>query len=298
MVPAGFVSAVALVAGVLVAAPAPAAPVPAGPPLGGVQQTFQSKSSTPLSRITTVSAACPAGKVVVGGGGRVVRGALTTAPPVLTQLEPQNVVPTPDGPRNGYTVSGAVPAPEAGWRVEAYALCARPVTGRHLVLNATADPHQTTQKITATCPDGESVIGSGARINGGLGGVGLQVARPDILGGLVRAQAKELPAGAGNWNLVAVAVCAPTPDQFKVVFAGSGESGSEPVKDATASCIDGRRLIGTGGAVTDVAPAGIALTESRPVSTVSASTVAIETEQISDPWDTIVSAAICARAIP
>jgi hypothetical protein len=70
------------------------------------------------------------------------------------------------------------------------------------------------------------------------------------------------------------------------------------VKDATASCIDGRRLIGTGGAVTDVAPAGIALTESRPVSTVSASTVAIETEQISDPWDTIVSAAICARAIP
>ena len=123
---------VLIAAQVFAQAPASAA---AALPLTGLQRSAGSSALNTSNAVQTAVAPCPAGKQVVGGGGRVVDddgNGITTNRLTLTQVEPAYSVPTPAGQREGYFVTAAetVPGIATAWHVEAWALYANPIPGR------------------------------------------------------------------------------------------------------------------------------------------------------------------------
>jgi hypothetical protein len=253
---------------------------------------------TPFSPVSpkVLTAYCPPGKVIVGGGGWARESGSQTHRLTLTRLEPVTGIPTPTGIREGYRVAAATtdPPPNGNWLLEAYALCARPIAGRHIVV-ATADggpgPVQAT---AAVCPAGERVLGSGARIEHRPGDrVGLQVTRASGTGDISRAQAQRAGNSAGPWSLRSFAVCAPEPSGYEVRTFISQERLSEQVKTATAECSGNRYLIGMGGAVTNVAPGTVSLERVDPVGSNAVRVSAAEHVPTSQNWDYIVATAIC-----
>jgi hypothetical protein len=189
--------------------------------------------------------ACPSGKIL--GGGAIVYGSSQVA---LTRLQPY--VPGTD-PENPYGYGYRVTAAETGssvdgnWSITAVAVCANSVEDLHIVSHGTNWSTSSVQAADAVCPDGERALGTGARIvtqrPGGEvdQGLGLQVARVDAMGGLTRAQARELPSGydagsyGSNWRLVAYVVCAPSPFGYQV-RTGSSYLETDSSKTAGAPC--------------------------------------------------------------
>lgn len=81
--------------------------------------TAASASNTSEAK-KTVTASCPTGKQVVGGGAKVVGGDVLVA---VTESAP--TAPNSDGKRTGWTASASEAAASAvAWSVEAYAICA------------------------------------------------------------------------------------------------------------------------------------------------------------------------------
>jgi hypothetical protein len=276
---------------------ATAAPAAAAVPVSGLE-TVRAVTDFNFASTQATVALCPPGKVVIGGGGRAEEAGVPAHKLALTQLEPSATIPVPGGTRHGYRVSAAKTDPTFffGWRVEAYALCAFPVSGLHIETEATTDASQTVQATLARCPSGQRVLGTGARINNHNARVGLQVARPSGPGDIARAQAREIRSGQ-NWNLVAFAVCAPPPSGYQVKFAESPERESEQVKTAVAVCDGSRRTLSAGAAVTNVAPGNIALEEAVPPWAGHPTTAqAVEVIPTSQNWDFMVATAICANA--
>lgn len=305
---AELIGALAVVAGGLVAGqPAAAAPAQvmpqAAPVITGLQRVL-AFSLTDSNSPKSATAKCPLGKVVIGGGGRAFE--LTSTPTgrlTLTQLEPSEIIYGPEGIRQGYRVRAA----ETGsgtffnWRVVAYAMCADAGSVSNIDIkvaatDASSDPVQAT---AAVCPSGQRALGSGARINNQSGHqVGLQVARASGTGDITRAQAHEDADGfLGNWNLVAFAVCADRPPGYEVKYGESRDRLSETVKTASAYCSGGRRLLGSGAAITNVAPGNVSLQKVRPASTEGPTEAeARENVPTSQPWDFIVAQSVCAFA--
>jgi hypothetical protein len=254
-------------------------------------------------------ATCPAGKQVVGGGAWIWGG-----PAALTRLEPFRNSLTG---RYSYLVTAAAvgPAPVSEWTVDAFAFCADPIPGYGIVPRTsnwstgdvlTADP---------VCPDGKRVLGSGARIQWPTGqphvGVGLQVARADERGVLVRTQARRAAAGQGptEWQLTGFAICADPPLGYRVITGRSSEEASEDLKSADADCplmrlmshlpLQRTRLLSVGGAITNVAPGNVALYRLMPLwgpdglSDHRGGAVAVENTPTNADWDFIVVRTIC-----
>jgi hypothetical protein len=288
-----------LVAGQLIVQLTTAAPAAAAAPVRDLlRESAVSASNTFTTKTVTVY--CKEGWVVLGGGGQAVESGVPSSHRLtLTRLEPSDSLPFPGGgTRSGYRVSAAatIPGPSGNWWVEGFAQCALPISGRHIVTEATTGGlSPAAWEKEAACPDGERALGSGARINDNSGRqVGLQVARPSGTGHITRARAHEDADGfAGNWNLVVFAVCAPPPTGYEVVLDRSPEEGSQQAKLAYADCPDGTRVIGAGGAITDVAPGNVSLEEVIPFS-VRVRVGAAENVPTSQNWDFIAAAAICA----
>ena len=98
-------------------------------------------------------------------------------------------------------------------------------------------------------------------------------------------------------SLVAFAVCAPAPAGYEVAFAPSPEKLSETVKTARATCSGTRRLIGAGGAITNVAPGTVSFERVYPVTTNQVEARAVENTPTTPNWNFIVAAKICATAV-
>jgi hypothetical protein len=248
----------------LVVGPPRTAKAASAPRVTGVEYVLaQSPSNSDSPK--RLSAVCPPGKRVVGGSV-VVRDSATpngiyANTVTLTRLAPV----TSPFLQNSY----AATAVEAGfgttgpWYLEVRAVCADQPSGYEPVTRSTLYSSSDTKTADAVCPNGKRALGSGAMLNildstGAIDtrqkGVGLQVARVDSAGGLVRTQAKEQPGGfAPNWQLVGYAICADTPAGFEVVTAGDARQGSETPKAALLACDDGKRLLGTGAATAGTA---------------------------------------------
>ncbi|MPY97994.1 MAG: hypothetical protein GEU97_08330 [Actinophytocola sp.] len=283
--------ALALVAGALDTAQlTTAAPASA---VTGLEKVSSPTPTADSQASKTAIARCPSGKQVVGGGGwvhavdRVAEDNLA-----LTELRPFQ------GYRDGYRVTAEELIYTSGnWWVQAYAICANPMSGHQIVTGTTSYSSQSRQHAKAVCPSGKRAIGSGARVNyASTGEVALQIARASGSGDITRAQAREEANGySGNWNVTAYAVCVQPPYGYEVVYGASSNRDSESTKTAMATCPNGKRVHGAGAATIVNAPAGVALQVVYPYNDLRrAMAHAVETTPTSADWDFIVFQAICA----
>lgn len=238
----------------------------------------------------TVSAVCPAGTRVIGGGGWVfATGAADERKVVLTGLEPRATTS-----QSSYVVTGEEVAPGmAGtWWLEAYALCASTPAGYEIVNESTVPSSAGTQQTAAGCTANKRVFGTGARIDNPGGQVTLQLTRSDIPRGIGRVTAKEDASGyGGTWNVTSFAVCANDLPGFTIESNGT-PTNSDDTKLASVTCPTGTFVHSTAVASSgtppglSTTPPGVAVQVLYPFNNLrSAQVFAVETTPTSVNWD-------------
>jgi hypothetical protein len=215
--------------------------------------------SNSLSPKFAPSAVCPAGTKVLGGGGWAQVQARTPESErvVLSEMRP---APSTTGGRDTYE-AGAFelsPGTTAAWSVQAFAICAPPIAGMHLVV-ARAISSNSTQIVRADCgSNNEAVLGVGAQILGADGQATLvyELAETSRV-----AQAKALEDADGFngiWELDVFAVCTPFPGNYGPSFGISSPSSpnSAPVQVAFSRCGTGTgsKTLGIGAAIDSPLP--------------------------------------------
>jgi len=254
-------------------------------------RTSQTNSLSPKTMVVL----CPPGKRVIGGGGWVQEIGDKTHRLALTQLRPVRLFTST---QDGYAVTAAetTPGTTNNWWVQAYAICADPLPGLHIVAATTNPSSSAVQATAAVCPAGQRVIGTGGRISTSGGEVVLQVARASRPGDIARIQAHEDADGyASNWYVTSYAVCVNTPARYEVVSKESTQRESETEKIALATCPPNTYLHGSGAAITNTAPGNVSLQGIYPYSEArQTQALAVENTPTSQNWDFIVATAICA----
>jgi hypothetical protein len=146
------------------------------------------------------------------------------------------------------------------WALQAYAVCAPPVPGMVIVAAAGLTDSQGFLGITANCPANTFVLGAGGRILDGQGHVGLvtQVTGSATFPNGVNAGGIEelgtpdaqgrFPGFAGNWSVIAYAVCAPKvlSTDVEVVRIQTAADQTNP-KIINAPCPAGKHVTGGTG---------------------------------------------------
>jgi hypothetical protein len=236
-------------ASVISATPALASTVPIATTVGP-NSPFNSNAEK------TTIAACPAGQRVLGGGVRVNSGDDHI---MITRQEPVHAQSTGLDSFVVTAVEDSVGTPNA-WALQAYAVCSPPVAGMVIVSAVSPTDSQGFQGVSAQCPAGKRVLGAGGRILDGQGRVGLvtQVnGSAQFPSGVNAGGIEELgttnptgpiPGFAGNWSVIAFAVCAAPvlSTDVEVVRADIGGTDATP-KIVSATCPAGKRVTGGTG---------------------------------------------------
>jgi hypothetical protein len=198
----------------------------------------QTPTNTVASK--TALATCPAGKQVVGVGGEI-RGGLGTV--TMNRLEPDPALKTVTVKADELDGDSA-----NNWSVQAYAMCANPIPGSHLVSGARFSNGFSEAQARATCPTGEKLLGLGGEIDQETGPgtvvlTGMRLAASSL--GDVRAQ--ERPAGdSANWRVTAHGICAP-PLPGQIFGRNFGAIDSVDGKSRGIGCPAGMNLLGGAG---------------------------------------------------
>ncbi|MGN9764392.1 hypothetical protein ACTMS2_04390 [Micromonospora sp. SD12] len=288
--------AVALLLGAAVAAGVivPAAPASAAVP-GLVRIAATSASNS--NDFRSVTATCPVGKVLTGTGYEL-NGA--TGEAVVDDLRPNGgpaVAPT------AVTVGAYEAEAFAGnWSLTAFAICANPVTGLVRVSAASASNSNDFRSVTATCPVGKVLTGTGYELNGATGEAVVDDFRPN--GGVAAAPtsvfvgAYEADAFAGNWSATAYAICA-NPLAGLVRISAVSPSDSNDFHSVAAACPFGKVLTGAGYELNGVTGEGV-VDDFRPnggpaAAPATATVGAYEEDTFTGNW-TSTAYAICATA--
>jgi hypothetical protein len=208
-------------------------------PFGSVQVVVAT-SGLDSNTSKVVTAVCPAGKKVLGGGGLTSGG----GPHVLmTELRPIS-----QGSGNVFNViaiEDTVGTPQP-WSVQAFAFCAdAPLGLEYVTVNST----NTTAPLTgafAKCSAGKVLVGSGGRIGSGFGRVALDVIPASLQGGAI-AFAKT--AGVSTpYLLSSFAVCATGVAAFDTeVVSAISDSGTANPKKVVLQCPAGMGATGVAG---------------------------------------------------
>jgi hypothetical protein len=172
--------------------------------------------------LKTMTAQCPAGKTVIGGGARIVAGSSNFA-----FLALQRVL----GNTGWRAVAHEVNPTSANWQVWVLAICANvstPSATANYVGNASPPSFGLTRQfppptafnsispktLVRTCPPGSYVVGGGARVSGNTTDVaaprGVVITRSSL--GTARqwiAEARETDPTVAGWRLNAHVSCAP-----------------------------------------------------------------------------------------
>jgi hypothetical protein len=121
-----------------------------------------------------------------------------------------------------------------------------PVPGLERVV-AASPANSTNKGVSAVCPVGKKLLGTGAAITGGAGQVVLRELIPGSALTSVSAFGAEDENGfTGNWSVTAYAVCAtPVAGLQRVTAASASDSNSS--KSAVATCPAGKHVTGVGG---------------------------------------------------
>jgi len=237
---AATVGAIATVAaaqiGVQLVAAAPASALP-GLQVVSAISPFNSLASK------SITATCPAGKKVVGGGGRVNGGVSGGNAKVgVTELRPFT------GASDGFAVTGfeSDNGFAGSWSVQAYAICANPVAGYQLVTNSNTPSSSSFQLTGVACPSGKRVIGAGARINNPAGQVSLQANNTDnpLSTQATAAGYEDIDGFAGNWGLTSYAICIPNPVAGFTIASAASANNSDISKIVNVTCPGGTKVHG------------------------------------------------------
>ncbi|MEU4772453.1 hypothetical protein [Micromonospora sp. NPDC023644] len=288
--------ALTLVLGVAVAAVVvvPAAPASAAVP-GLVRIAVTSASNSTDFR--SVTATCPVGKVLTGTGYEL-NGA--TGEAVVDDLRPNGgpaVAPT------AVTVGAYEAEAFAGnWSLTAFAICANPVAGLVRVSASSASNSDDFRSVTATCPVGKALTGTGHELNGIMGEGVVDDFRPN--GGVAAAPtsvfvgAYEADAFAGSWSATAYAICA-NPLTGLVRTSAVSPSDSNDFHSVTAACPLGKVLTGAGYELNGIMGEGV-VDDFRPNGGPAAAPAAVtsgayEEDVFTGNW-TNTAYAICATA--
>jgi hypothetical protein len=170
------------------------------PPMPGLElvSATSAAGSPPSASVTTPP--CPAGKSVVGVGADINTGSSQI---FMTEVRPASNLST------GFALAFEdEDGLGASWSLTAYAICANTPPGLQEVI-ATSDPASDPAGVTATCPSGTTLLGTGAQIVDGQGQVVLDDLRPNALLTNVTVTGLEDENGfAGDWFLRSHAICA------------------------------------------------------------------------------------------
>jgi hypothetical protein len=181
----------------------------------------------------SVSLNCPAGTVVTGGGGYLTANPAANGWVALDRLEPRA-----DG--TGYVATMREVDNYAGnWSLTGKALCADPIPGWQRVSATSAVAGASATVTTLACASGKSVIGTGARVNSGLGEVVLDDVIPSANLKTVTAKAYRIPGSDNDtWTLTAYAICANTPAGLELVSWDTGPNTSTANQSVNWNCPD------------------------------------------------------------
>jgi hypothetical protein len=257
-----FAARGAAVAGALVAVQlAGAAPAGAVP---GIQKVTGPVSANDSKPSKTDHADCPVGTRVLGGGGWAFPTTADIDKVGLTELRPVH----PASGRDSYVVTAQEITPNitTNWSVQAYAICASPVSG----LNIVSSVSNAFDEGGVVCPAGQKVLGSGGRVDNPANHVKLQMETPLSSGVEVAVAATDSSLGVptGEWTVTSFAVCAPAPPGYQLVFAPSMTTQSESEKPALVTCPAGTRVHGAAASTAAPpfigGPVGVALQKAYP----------------------------------
>lgn len=150
----------------------------------------------------SVTAVCPAGKRVIGGGGSPGTVEFVTAR-ILTAVAPNStltsVTATAHEDEAGYTPD---------WTVVAYAVCATAPPGLQRVAATSPLGSDEFSQAIVNCPAGKHVLGVGGAINGGEGQVLIDDLKTDAALSKATVTAFEDTTGFGpDFNVTAYAIC-------------------------------------------------------------------------------------------
>ncbi|MBB6566738.1 hypothetical protein HPO96_35285 [Kribbella sandramycini] len=158
---------------------------------------FSAYDSSPQKAVTV---RCPAGTVTTGAGAGVSSGG---------QLVLDDAAPSADLTSVTVDVFEAQGGRVDSWMVNAAARCGAPLPGLQRVAATSATDSAVSKSVTATCPAGKKVVGTGHEIANGKGQVVLDDVVPSSDLSSVRAEAFEDQDGTTNaWSITAYAVCA------------------------------------------------------------------------------------------
>ena len=251
-------------------------------PSAQVTSALTAFDSTPAK---SAVAQCPAGKRVIGGGGRV-NGAQHV---VITRQEPVHVAAGD---------SFAVDAREdevgfgGSWAVQAFAICSAPVAGLQIVSATSASSSNAFTSLSASCPGGKFALGGGGRINGGNGQVDLSTLAEgaSVSSRTTAAGTEDLNGFAGTYSVTAFAVCATGAfADFEVVKVTSAQDSTDR-KILSVACTGNKRV--TGGAAFSSIP-GVIESVSPDANRLRVGVIARENTFTTGTWG-VTAVAFCA----
>jgi hypothetical protein len=251
----------------------------------------------------TARAKCPLGTRVTGGGGRVIGSTHV----VITRMQPTHT--NNPSVQDEYVVTAREDevGANATWAVAAYALCATASPSLGIQIVSMRSPTQSSQNIRAAvnCPGQKAVLGTGARVNGGVGQVHLtELSMGELSTGthVSIATAQEDNTGFnGQWSLDVFAVCANIPSQNHEVISGFAPgTPSQDRKLAPVTCPAGMSVTGVGATIMEPMSGRVVLEATVPEFLVGgvpgneAFAIAREDVVNNDAWSLMVQAA-CVR---
>ncbi|WP_344156405.1 hypothetical protein [Kribbella yunnanensis] len=167
---------------------------------GPMRQSLSQFSTYDSPAEKAVTVRCPAGTVTTSAGSSVTDGG---------NLILDDAVPSADLTSVTVDVFESQTGRTDNWHSVASARCGVPLPGIQRVAATSATDSATNKSVTATCPAGKKVVGTGHEIANGKGQVLLDDVVPSADLTSVRAEAFEDQDGtANNWSITAYAVCA------------------------------------------------------------------------------------------
>ncbi|WP_433264778.1 hypothetical protein ACQPZF_36055 [Actinosynnema sp. CS-041913] len=229
-----------VVAGLQVVTAGPAVALPATTVRTGFSEGGHSPGLTKWAE-----ALCPAGQVVVGGGGEVLGEPQRTT--VLTAVEPH----TPEGPKpyrfvvQARALAWKLNGPNEDWQLKAYALCvpAASMPGYRIESYVSLPTTDRFMAHRAVCRNGLVAYSAGATTSDTTA-FGLQLVRTSESLDITRATARAFfTPVTKEWSLTAIAVCGPRKDGI----VAAGQVGPGPLVGVSCPAGTTQQIHGAGG---------------------------------------------------
>jgi hypothetical protein len=233
----------------------------------------------------TLSAQCPTGTRVVGGGAQIAGG---TGHVILTALRP---IAVSTGSSYQATALEDQVGESGTWSLLVFAYCASgTLPGYEIVANTSAAASGQFSQAVATCSPGKQSLGYGGAINNGANqvdlhglGEGSSISNRSSAAGL-----EDRDGFSGNWSVTSLTVCVKPSSVFDLAMVRvQSARDAQTTKTVTASCPSGKRA--TGGAGWADTPGHVISIRPNSSTPISVSVVARNTSGTVGNWGAVAT---------